>query len=308
MSLIKSTSKLPMMMLEVAFHRSPKWVGASATTIGVFVAGQSYCYEQATDGRLVRLPADAQVIAIALGLNVKDVRKALPDLLARGIWEEEDGWLQVHDFLDHNPSSNEVREHRDARSAAGFKAAHEKWHAAPGRDPKPDCYLCVDEGLVAAPSSDAHANGDANRIGDAMGPHMRSDARGEERRGEENSSTPPTPPKRDASTDPDPPPPGGEEPLARAKAVISDIRRRIPEHVTWALGPPGQRKLEREVIRLLTHGWRRSILVDELDQGAWDRVKNAASVVLAAAEKLPDKSDYDPDAEPEYQRDLEETA
>lgn len=196
--LIKGTDKLPKFTIEVGFHRHPKWIGASAASIGVFVTSLSYCAEHSTDGRLVRSPISIEALAMALGVTAKDARKAKTELLERGMWEEADAWLRVHDYLDHNPSSAEVRDNARRRQAASTKANHAKYHV--GTDGSPNAEVCA----ICAADSDSDSGSDS---GSAPG----LAPRGEERRGEESEDQePPQPPPAGGGAESSEPNPNGK--------------------------------------------------------------------------------------------------
>lgn len=60
---------------------------------------------------------------VAAWFPAAEQRARLVDLLiASGRWEvaEQDGWL-IHDFLDYNPSREEIEAERDAKQKAGRK-------------------------------------------------------------------------------------------------------------------------------------------------------------------------------------------
>ncbi|HWI02946.1 MAG TPA: hypothetical protein VNT52_03850, partial [Acidimicrobiales bacterium] len=106
--LVKKAEGLQRFMMDCGFWRSRKWVGADLAAIGLQVCGISYSYEHGTDGRL---PKDD--LAIALGVREKDVRKALPVVLKRGVWAEEADAYVIVGYHDHNPTQAEVKEHRE---------------------------------------------------------------------------------------------------------------------------------------------------------------------------------------------------
>ena len=196
--LIKGTDKLPKFTLEVGFHRHPKWVGASAQAIGVFVASLSYCAEHGTDGRLMRAEGRDDSLATALGIALRDVRRVRKELVERGLWEIENGWLQVHDYLDHNPSAAEVKDNARRRAAASEKANHVKHHVLPHGTPNPEiCGICETEyGPPSEPPSepDSESDSESETPTDSATEAKRT-PRGEERREGKRTSRPPLPPR-----------------------------------------------------------------------------------------------------------------
>jgi hypothetical protein len=67
--------------------------------------------------------------------------KARAELLAAGLVDDDlTGGVIVHDFDDWQMTSEEI----DEGSAAGARAAHERWHVA-RRKPNADCEFCQDD-------------------------------------------------------------------------------------------------------------------------------------------------------------------
>lgn len=155
--IVKGARGLPRFMADCGFWRHPKWSGTDLAQIGLFIACLSYCYEHETDGVLPGPGVDD--LACALGLKPRQVKPALASLLSRGSLEVVANRFAIVDFASHNPTSSEIREHREARSAAGKKAAAARWNA-----------------------SDSDANRNANRS-------TARNARVEESRGEEKDPT-----------------------------------------------------------------------------------------------------------------------
>jgi hypothetical protein len=56
-----------------------------------------------------------------------------------------EGFVLVHDFLEHQRSAGEIADKVSTKRAAGVKGNHERWHVATGKvDPK--CPLCIADG------------------------------------------------------------------------------------------------------------------------------------------------------------------
>lgn len=74
----------------------------------------SHCAEELTDGHLT----EYDLGIIAASSEVKPL-KYVPLLVERVLWiPTVEGWT-IHDYLEHNPSGNEVRAKRSARAEAG---------------------------------------------------------------------------------------------------------------------------------------------------------------------------------------------
>lgn len=103
------------MRLDDQFTEHPKVVEAGPLAAWLYVCGLTYCARQLTDGFI---PA-AQLPRLTSG----PVGKLAARLVAVGLWEPADGGYRVHDYLDYQPSRDEVEEARQqvssARSAAG---------------------------------------------------------------------------------------------------------------------------------------------------------------------------------------------
>lgn len=52
-------------------------------------------------------------------------------LLAAGLWETTNGGYLIHDYLDFQPSADEVKALREARTEAGKKGATKRWSKSP---------------------------------------------------------------------------------------------------------------------------------------------------------------------------------
>lgn len=176
MTLIKRAEGLPKFTMAVGFWRSRKRVGMSLAAIGLETAGVAYCYEHSIDGQL---PKGHENVAAAFGLKVSQVRGAMKELLEREIWKEHPDHIEIVNFLEHNPSTKEVKEHRQKREAAAIKANHARWH----KDKvDPECPLCVEQ---SGSDSDGLSDSDANGT-----PRTDSQRRGEKSRGRDVEDSP----------------------------------------------------------------------------------------------------------------------
>lgn len=93
------------------FYDHPAWVDLDATAIGVWIIGLAWANRNLTDGRI---PAGA-------------VKRMDPDgtasgaLIAAGRWHRlEDGAVEIHDYLEYQPSAEQIRSKREKD--------RERWH------------------------------------------------------------------------------------------------------------------------------------------------------------------------------------
>lgn len=149
----------------------PKVDGLSDAAFRLLVTTWCWCSRHLTDGRVP-----------AATWKKRGTPKARRELAAAGLVEEVDGAVQMHDYLEHQRSAEEVREIREARGKGGALGNHVRWHVRRGVT-DPECELCAghssDPGDVANGSHDRsqdrsgerHANRSQNGNGD---PHQRS--------------------------------------------------------------------------------------------------------------------------------------
>lgn len=108
----------------ISFPRSPAAVAVGPAAVGWYVAGLTYCAEHKTDGFIPEAAAAALMPCAyeeALEL-VRLMLRATPGK-KHGLWERADGGYVVHDYLEHNLSSDEI----SARRAAGQAGAAARW-------------------------------------------------------------------------------------------------------------------------------------------------------------------------------------
>ena len=119
---------MPWARLDDKFHSHPTtWmVGLEAN--GLFARGLSYCADQLTDGFMPEQWVWSNIPATS---RSKDPRGIILSLEEAGLWERIEGGWRIPDYLNYNPSRNEVEEHREhisrVRSEAGRKGAEALW-------------------------------------------------------------------------------------------------------------------------------------------------------------------------------------
>ena len=93
--------------LDDQFADHPKVIAAGPLASWLFVCGLTYCARYLTDGFI---PA-GQVRRLA---DVEDVTPLVTRLVTVGLWECVDNGYRVHDYLDYQPSADQVRAERAA--------------------------------------------------------------------------------------------------------------------------------------------------------------------------------------------------
>lgn len=85
----------------------------------LYVASVLYSSRELTDGEI----ADVVLPALAALSGVRRAKRTAEELVAIGLWERTDRGYVIHDYLDYNPSRDQVLaergERRDARVRAG---------------------------------------------------------------------------------------------------------------------------------------------------------------------------------------------
>lgn len=104
---------MPWVRIDEHFADHPKVVQAGPEAMALYIAGLCYCNRFQTDGAIPR--AKARTL-----LELPDVDTTIKRLVTATLWEEQgDGRYQVHDYLEYQPSKEEVAEERRKRQAAG---------------------------------------------------------------------------------------------------------------------------------------------------------------------------------------------
>lgn len=114
-------------------HSHPKAVEADLEAMGLWVLALSHCGAYLTDGHVKRSAA------LRIAGDPARLDRLAGDLVRVGLWEPHpsgDGW-QIHDYLEFNPSREEVLAARqtlsEKRAEAGRRGAEKRWQ----RDSKP---------------------------------------------------------------------------------------------------------------------------------------------------------------------------
>lgn len=103
---------------QLAFNA--KIVAAGNSAMGLWLRAGSWSSAQLTDGFIPIHMANAMANAMA---NPSDQDA----LVSVGLWDEVNGGFQFHDWSEFQPSADEERAKRKARSLAGKKGAAARW-------------------------------------------------------------------------------------------------------------------------------------------------------------------------------------
>lgn len=141
------------------FYDHPAWIGASCAEVGAWMLMKAWCNRNLSNGKV------PEVVVPRLGID----DDTLAALAQRGrIHRNGSGW-EIHDFLDYQPSREEVLAKRGElsvkRSEAGKKGAEARWHS----DGKAMANASQDDGPNPNPNpkKEQRASSDAQRVFDA---------------------------------------------------------------------------------------------------------------------------------------------
>ena len=102
--------------LDDNFPTHPRVVGLSDRTFRTHVTALCYCAKYLTDGHV---PTSA--------LRAIGPRRSAVELEEAGLWSKTDhGWM-IRDFLDYNPSREDVETQRTRKREAGSRGAEIRW-------------------------------------------------------------------------------------------------------------------------------------------------------------------------------------
>lgn len=131
---------MPWVKLDDRFPSHRKVALLSDRAFRLHVSAMCWCAENLTDGRI----ADRELALIAHVRNIKATAKQLEDA---GLWDRtDDGWA-IHDYLDYNPSRDQVQAERKKNAERQEKFRRRK----NGKPVPPD-------------GSDAPSNGASNGV------------------------------------------------------------------------------------------------------------------------------------------------
>ncbi len=121
----------PFVRVDHGMPENPKIIGLSNAAFRLYIEAICWCSRQETDGKI---PA-------AMMRRLGPV-KAATELVTATLLDSIKVGYEVHDYLDFQRSSKEIRTYRDARGKASALGNHKRWHVARRkRDDK--CEFCL---------------------------------------------------------------------------------------------------------------------------------------------------------------------
>lgn len=103
-------------------HDHPKTLEAGNAALGAWVRLGSWCAKHGTGGWLPRSTA----------MSICRSRRALATLIAVRMIDDHGSRLKLHDWDDYNPTAEEAKRRKLARSRAGAAGARARWSAHAG--------------------------------------------------------------------------------------------------------------------------------------------------------------------------------
>ena len=132
-----------------------------------------YCSRNRTDGRM----PDAI-------WKKRGTPKTRRELIDAGLAEQREGYVEMHDYLEHQRSAEEIKLLQEVRGDSGSYGNHVRWHVVK-RKPKKGCEHCYPD---SGEGSDPVANGSQVRSQTDRKPIASTEAEAEAEAEEKNSS------------------------------------------------------------------------------------------------------------------------
>ena len=132
---------MPWFRLDDSFHSHPKVIAAGNEAVGLYVRCGSYAAQHLTDGFI------PDEIALLYGS-----RELAEVLVATKLWRRARGGWRMRDYLDYNPSRDDVSERRKVRAEAGRKGGLASGKARS----KPEANASAHASPIVEPPSRSH--------------------------------------------------------------------------------------------------------------------------------------------------------
>jgi hypothetical protein len=111
----------------------PKVEPLSDAAFRLLMRSWFYCSRNRTDGRM----PDAI-------WKKRGTPKTRRELIDAGLAEQHDGYVEMHDYTEHQRTAEEIRLLRETRGDTGSFGNHVRWHVV-RRKPKQDCEHCQED-------------------------------------------------------------------------------------------------------------------------------------------------------------------
>lgn len=106
---------MPWVRLDDGLHHNVKLAGLTSNAFRLWVHSLTFSAEKLTDGHI----SPAELPLVWPHASSRTLNKAVDELVHSGCWDSNgNGWV-VPDFLEFNPSADEVRARREVRARAG---------------------------------------------------------------------------------------------------------------------------------------------------------------------------------------------
>lgn len=150
---------MPWVRIDDHYDEHPKFSKAGPLGMAMWLAGLAYCNRNLTDGFIPWSKARALMsweflgpetndrgehmvytVAVTSGMSGDDAtcEFVIRQLIYAGLWDEADGGYRIHDYLDYQPSKQQIEDERRQKQAAGQaggRASAQARAQAPARAP-----------------------------------------------------------------------------------------------------------------------------------------------------------------------------
>jgi len=110
------------------FYDHPKFAEVGPLGIAVWLAGLAHCNRNLSNGRIPYPTAQRLLHFEGIGVFTgnysgedAEVKHGIAELLEAGLWTDDGKAFWVHDYLDYQPSADEVKAKREANAARQAK-------------------------------------------------------------------------------------------------------------------------------------------------------------------------------------------
>lgn len=105
------------------FLDNPKVRKAGKEATYLYVSGLVYSSSQLTEGFV----SDDALGLVAYKGFIKNEQTHAATLVECGLWDRVEGGWQIHDYLEYNPTKQQIEQAREKKATAGSKGAQARW-------------------------------------------------------------------------------------------------------------------------------------------------------------------------------------